>query len=107
MAHEKHSAMTIHAHGDGTFHSHPAGTDGYPIHMSGDGKSNRTEHESAGHAAAYFLKMHAQGDHVVGHGHEDGYTTHGIHDGESHMSEHDKLTPAKAQMGDCIDGSCD
>lgn len=90
MAHEKHSHMTIHAHGDGTYHSEP-------MHM---------EHPSAAHAAAHFLKMHAEGDHVVAEGHDEGYSVHGVHDGEMHSSEHENLGAAKRQMGDCVNGEC-
>jgi hypothetical protein len=94
-ANQKASQITIHAHGDGTYHSES----GYD--------SKRVEHPSAAHAAAHFLKQHATGDHMVIEGHEDGYTSHGIHDGKMHgPEEHSTMRGLKSQVTDCMDGDC-
>lgn len=102
MAEKKahHSGMTIHAHGDGTYHSHPPGME----HET----SMHTHHPHIGHALMHFAKHHSDGDHMHIHGHEDGFTTHSAHDGEAHGPEHHKnISEVKRHMADCLDGECE
>ena len=95
VASEKHSSTTLHAHGDGTYHT----TQGY--------ESGRKEHPSFGHAVAHMAKNHAEGDHMHIEGHEDGYTTHSVHDGKVHgPEEHKTMGELKRHVADCMDGDC-
>ena len=81
MTPEKHSHSSIHAHGDGTFHTHPPALTG-----------PRMEHAHIGHALAHLAKMHSADDHMHVLGHEDGYTTHHVLEGGAVKGPHEHAT---------------
>jgi len=71
---KKSSSMTLHAHGDGTYHTVPGGS---------FDQEGRVEHETFGHAVMHMAKHHAPRgeDHIHVNGHENGYRVHHTADG--------------------------
>ena len=86
------SYTTLHAHGNGTYHS-----------VSQAGK--RIEHPSIGHALSHLAKVHSDGDHVHVLGHETGYTSHHVLEGGKVQGphEHKNLAQLKKSMGQFLD----
>lgn len=79
---EKGSSITLHAHGDGTYHTV---SDNYGPYGSG-----RKEHPSIGHALMHIAKRHSEGDHFHIHATDDGkLTTHHVSEGERVQGPHD------------------
>lgn len=68
---EKGSSITLHAHGDGTYH-----TTSEPF---GNGK--RTEHPSIGHALMHIARRHSDGDHLHVLSDDSGFTVHHVAEG--------------------------
>jgi hypothetical protein len=95
MAEEKGSSITLHAHGDGTYHT----TSG-PF---GDGK--RTEHPSIGHALMHIAQKHSEGDHFHAHATDDGVTTHSVLEGGKVQGpeEHPTVRGLKRSLSDFLD----
>jgi hypothetical protein len=76
---EKGSSITLHAHGDGTYHT--------TSESWGGGK--RTEHPSMGHALMHIASRHAEGDHVHILSDDDGFTTHHVMEGGKVKGPHE------------------
>lgn len=100
---EKGSSISLHAHGDGTYHTMGGG-------MFGDGK--RTEHGSIGHALMHIASKHSEGDHMHIHATDDGLTTHRAMEGGKVQGpqEHKTVRDLKNAVGrfeadsDCTEG---
>ena len=93
MAEEtKGSFTTLHAHGDGTFHT-----------VNSEGR--RTEHPQIGHALMHLAKMHSPGDHHHAVGDEDGFTSHQVEEGGKVQGPHDhkNLGQLKKSMSQFFD----
>lgn len=74
----KSSAITLHAHGDGTYHT-----------TAGEYGGKRTEHPSIGHALMHMAKMHSEGDHMHLHSTDSGMVTHHVMEGGKVQGPHD------------------
>ena len=96
---EKGSAIELHAHGDGTYHTIARGSGDYYPSMGGK-DPRRKEHESFGAAVVHMAKHHAEGDHMHIMGHEDGFTSHHMKEGgnPSGPVEHDNVTELKKHV---------
>ena len=97
---KKGTMITLHAHGDGTYHSTSSSWDG-------DG---RTEHPTFGHFVAHAAKLHATGDHMHIHGHDNGFTTHHVmEDGKKVAGPHEHKTVGalKKHVGKVMDNDGD
>lgn len=100
MAEEsKASSISLHAHGDGTYHTHtPARSCDGSCTAAGaraapwEGGPTRKDHQSIGHALMHIAKKHAEGDHMHIHGHDDGFTTHHVMEGSPVQGPHDPGT---------------
>ena len=90
----KQSSITLHAHGDGTYHSE---TGGYP--------GKRTEHPTIGHALMHIASLHSESDHMHIHAHDDGFTTHHVKEGGKPKGphEHKTLSALKRHIADVMD----
>jgi len=87
----KHSSISLHSHGDGTYHTHsPARSgDGEGYGPVGERQPGRVEHKSIGAALMHIAKHHAVNDHMHVEGHEDGFTTHHVREGGRVQGPHD------------------
>ena len=75
---QKTTSTTLHAHGDGTYHT------------TSDYGGKRVEHASIGHALLHMAKKHSAEDHVHIHAHDDGsYTSHHVEEGGKVQGPHD------------------
>lgn len=93
---EKSSTISLHAHGDGTYHTMGGG-------QYGDGK--RTEHASIGHALMHIAKQHSEGDHMHVHSTDSGVSTHHVMEGGKVQGPHDheNLRSLKQSLSKFID----
>lgn len=91
---EKTSSSSLHAHGDGTYHT-----------QSGEYGGKRTDHESIGAALIHLAKAHAEGDHMHIQGHDEGYTTHHVKEGGKVQgpNEHKTMGAAKKAVAEAMD----
>ena len=102
MAEVKHGSISVHVHGDGSFHSFsPARSEGSGFY-GGEKEPGRVEHPSIGHLLMHIASKHAPDDHFHVHAHEDGFTTHHVHEGGkvSGPHEHESLTGVKRQLSE-------
>jgi len=79
---QKGSSMTLHAHGDGTYHtvSHGGNSWGGPLELGQE--PGRVDHQSFGHAVMHMATHHGPpGDHMHIHGHDSGFTAHHVLEG--------------------------
>lgn len=95
MEGKKTSHSTLHAHGDGTYHT-----------TSGDYEGERTEHAEIGAALIHLHRLHGQDDAMHIHGHGDGYTTHHTIDGGKVQGPHNHKTihELKRHIQDAMEG---
>lgn len=101
----KGSSITLHAHGDGTFHT-IAHNDSYGGPMIEGRDPRRKEHPSIGHALMHIARMHSTGDQMHILGHDDGYTTHSVKEGGKIKgpSEHTSMRDLKSHVAETMDG---
>lgn len=94
---EKGSSISLHAHGDGTYH-----TQGDSWGPSGP---SRVDHDSMGAALMHIASKHAEGDHMHILSHDDGFTTHHVMEGGKVQGPHDhkNLRELKRAMSQFLD----
>ena len=102
---EKHGSISLHAHGDGTFHTFSPARGGDGISYGGEREQGRVEHKSIGAALMHIAKNHAPNDHVHVEGHEDGFTSHSVREGARVQGPHDhkNLRELKRSMSQFFD----
>ncbi len=77
---QKGSSITLHAHGDGSYHTISHGPHDY-MSMERGKEPGRKDHATFGAAIMHVAKMHGPpGDHLHVHGHDEGYTSHNVMD---------------------------
>ena len=110
MAEEKGSSISLHAHGDGSYHTmSPAVSEGYGGYGMGSGGAKtpgRKEHPSIGHALMHIAREHgSEGDHMHIHGDAEGYTTHHVSAGGAIKGpdEHKNMAQLKAHVADAME----
>lgn len=111
MAEEtKGSSITLHAHGDGTYHTIAHGSHGGMLAF-GDGREpGRKDHKSFGEAMMHIAKLHGpKGDHMHIHGEEDGFTTHHVmeHGRVEGPDEHRNMRGLKKHVEETMDADGD
>jgi hypothetical protein len=107
------SSTSLHAHGDGSFHTHsPArscngdcaesGRGGIDYYGSG---GKRKDHESIGAALMHMAMKHSDGDHMHIEGHDSGFTTHHVMEGKRVQgpSEHKSVGELKRHVAEVMD----
>lgn len=92
MAEMKGSSITLHAHGDGSYHTISHGSNDYGMIGHGGKEPGRVEHPSFGHAVMHMAKMHAEGDHMHILSHNEGFTSHHVLEGASVQGPHESDT---------------
>jgi len=91
---EKGSSITLHAHGDGTYHT-----------TNGEYGGKRTDHASIGAALMHIAKRHSDGDHMHIQSTDQKLTTHHVAEGGKVQGPHDhaNLRSLKQSLGKFLD----